>query len=259
MVSLAELAPALKAWRDDAVAALGFLTRLPLPAALAPARHDLVRAVRAFPLVGAFIGLVGGAAFALALALGVPATPAALLAVLTTVLATGGLHEDGLADTADGFGGGFTRERKLAIMRDPRSGAYGLLALIFSVGLRTAALAALGRPGAATAALVAAHAGSRAALPALMRLLDPARADGLAAAAGRPETGATLWALGLGAAIVLVALGPGGGLWALLAAAAAALLTGALARRQIGGYTGDVLGAAQQVGEIVMLLCAAAS
>jgi adenosylcobinamide-GDP ribazoletransferase len=252
-----DLKAAVAGWRDDLVAAAVFLTRLRLPVE-AP-RHDLVRAARAFPLVGIGIGLAGGLAYWLAQALGVPPTPAAFLAVLATVLLTGGLHEDGLADTADGFGGGLTRERKLAIMRDSRSGAYGLLALIFSVGLRTAALAALALPGAATAALVAAHAGSRAALPALMRALDPARADGLGAAAGRPEEGATLWALGIGVVVVLLALGLGAGFWALLFAAGAVALTGALARRQIGGYTGDVLGAAQQAGEIVMLLCAASS
>jgi adenosylcobinamide-GDP ribazoletransferase len=252
-----DLRTAAAEWRDDLATAAVFLTRLPLP--VASPRHDLAGAARAFPLVGIGIGLAGGFAYWLAQALGVPPTPAALLAVLTTVLLTGGLHEDGLADTADGFGGGLDRERKLAIMRDSRSGAYGLLALIFSVGLRTAALAALVLPGAATAALIAAHAGSRAALPALMRTLDPARADGLGAAAGRPETGATLWALGIGALVALAALGIGAGFWALLVAAGAVALTGALAQRQIGGYTCDVLGAAQQVGEIVMLLCAAAS
>src|SRR5882724_1995802 len=135
------------AWRDDIVAAAGFLTRLPVGHFVSPETGLLARSMRAFPLVGVGIGLIGWGAFRLAEALGLPDAVAALMAPLATVLTTGALHEDGLADTADGFGGGEGRERKLAIMRDSRSGAYGVIALIFSIALRGAALTALAASG----------------------------------------------------------------------------------------------------------------
>jgi adenosylcobinamide-GDP ribazoletransferase len=244
-------------WRDDLGTALRFLTRLPLRIGIPSS--DLSRAVRVFPVVGILVGLLGALAGRIADGMGLPALASALVAVGATVLLTGALHEDGLADTADGFGGGASRERKLEIMRDSRSGAYGVLALVFSVGLRAAAVAALIPPDRVLGALAAAHAVSRGLLPAVMRFLDPARSDGLGARAGRPEAWAVLWSLGIAAATSLVCLGAVGGLAALFWAAAAVAGLGTLARRQIGGYTGDVLGAAQQVGEIVMLLSAAAS
>jgi adenosylcobinamide-GDP ribazoletransferase len=249
---------ALVRWRGDFVAAALFLTRLPLARFGAPKPAPLAAAMRAFALVGVLVGLSGWAALALAAALGLPATIGALLAVAATVAATGALHEDGLADTADGFGGGAERTRKLAIMRDSRSGAYGVLALVFSVALRATALAAL-TPSRAGLALVAAHTVSRAAMPILMRGLEPARDDGLAASAGRPDDAAIGWSLAIAVVVALLCLGAVPGLCGLLAAAATVAALAALARRQIGGYTGDVLGAAQQVGEIAMLLTAAAA
>jgi adenosylcobinamide-GDP ribazoletransferase len=171
---------------------------------------------------------------------------------------TGAFHEDGLADTADGFGGGRDREAKLAIMRDSRHGSFGILALVFSIGLRAAALATIGDAIHLGLALVAAHAASRGALPAMMHVLAPARPDGLGFTAGRPSRAVALVAALIGGAIALAALGPGRGTLALLLAIAAIALMAVLARRQIGGYTGDVLGAFQQIGEIVMLLVAAA-
>jgi len=243
---------ALADWRADFRAAVQFLTRLP-----APGGSGLPRGLRAFPLAGLAVGLVGALALGLAHAVGLPAAPAAVLAVAATILFTGALHEDGLADMADGFGAGGGRARKLAIMRDSRTGTYGALALILSVAARVAALAALPAPVAA-AALIAAHAASRAALPAALWRETPARDDGLAVAAGRPRREAVLWSVGLGAAIALVALGPATGVVALAAAAAAAYAVLRLARRQIGGITGDVLGGVQQAAEIAVLLVVAA-
>ncbi len=248
---------AAAAWWDDFIAAAGFLTRLPVAGFATAETGLLARSMRAFPVVGIVVGLAGWAAFAIAAALGLPATIGALLAVAVTVLTTGALHEDGLADTADGFGGGEDRAGKLAIMRDSRSGAYGVLALVFSVALRAAALAVLTTPRAG-AALVAAHAVSRAGLPIVMRWLEPARSDGLGASAGQPDDAAVGWCLGIGIVTALVCLGLSSGLVGLLVAAAGIAALAALARRQIGGYTGDVLGAAQQIGEIAMLLTAAA-
>lgn len=248
---------------DDFATATALLTRLPAGTGAVPrgtAEPGAVAAAGwAFPLVGAGIGGVGALAYLFAIVLGLGAGPAALLAVLAGIALTGALHEDGLADTADGFGGGRTPDQKLAIMRDSRHGTFGILALVFSVGLRAAALAALTDPLHAGLALIAAHAASRGALPAAMRLLAPARPDGLGAAAGRPSLAVAVAAPVTGAVLALAVLGPRPGVLALLLAGGAVALAAMLARRQIGGYTGDVLGAFQQTGEIVMLLAAAAA
>ncbi|MDX1576168.1 MAG: adenosylcobinamide-GDP ribazoletransferase [Kiloniellales bacterium] len=239
--------------------AVGFLTRLRGPWAPASESGALGPALRLAPLVGLVVGVAGALVAWLCLGgLGLPPWPAALLTVGATVWITGALHEDGLADVADGFGGAFERGRKLAIMRDSRIGAYGVLALILSIGLRGAALAALAGPEAAAAVLIAAHSLSRGLLAPVMLVLAPARDDGLAAAAGRPGPTDALTTVLLG--LILAALAVGGGL-ALslgLAALAAAVATAVIAARQIGGYTGDVLGAVQQTAEIAVLLTAAA-
>lgn len=237
----------------EITAAVIFLTRLPV-AFPGTMEGDLnARATAWFPLVGAGVGLCGGAVFALATAAGLPPMLAALLALAATVGLTGGLHEDGLADVADGFGGGRDRAHALEIMRDSRVGSYGVLALVFSIALRAAALAALAEPAAVLAALVASGALSRGLLPVVMRGLEPARRDGLAAGHGRPAPVRVALALGLGAAVALAALGtqaPAAIAGALLATA----LVGRLARRHLGGYTGDVLGTVQQAVEVTVLI-----
>jgi adenosylcobinamide-GDP ribazoletransferase len=243
-------------WQDEARLAVAFLTRLPFRRGAPPEPGALARAAWAFPIAGILVGVIGGIAFEVGDRLGLPINAMALLAVATTVLVTGGLHEDGLADAMDGLGGGADRETTLAIMRDSRTGAFGALALVFSVGLRVAALAALPDTRVAVGALAAAHAASRGLLPTLMLWLDPARSDGLAAEAGRPTPpGATAAAL-IGLVVALVALGIGRGILAMLFAGVAMVSLALLAGRRIGGYTGDTLGASQQVGEIVMLLAA---
>ena len=241
---------------DELRLAAGFLTCLPVAAPAASPTGALAEASWAFPVIGTAIGLLGALVYALAAALGLPPLASALLTLAATAAATGALHEDGLADSADGLLGGGNRVQRLAIMRDSRSGPYGVLALIFSVSLRAAALAALGDPVRVAAALVAAHAAARGGLPLVLRALDPARDDGLGALAGRPEAGIAWISAAIGAAVALVALRLGAGLAALIVAGAAMALTASLARRRIGGYTGDVLGAVEQVGETVMLLAA---
>ena len=246
------------ALRQDFFTSLGFLTRLPLPRGGSLATENLRRAQRLFPLAGLVVGLIGALVFWLASHLGLGPWPAGALAVAATALATGALHEDGLSDTADGFGGGGDAARKLEIMRDSRLGSYGGLALVLSVLLRVAALAALADPESVGAALVSAHVASRGILPAVMAASPAARPDGLAAsigAASRPD----LWlCLGLTGVLVVLAVGPRGGFFVL----ALAILTGAgiarLAKGQIGGITGDVLGAVQQVAEATALLTVAA-
>ncbi len=238
---------------QDAALAVVFLTRLPLPLDGPPADGAPARAMGWFPLVGALVGLAGGAVLTLADLAHLPPLSAALLALVATAWLTGGLHEDGAADVADGFGGGRDKARKLEIMRDSRVGSYGVLALVFSVAVRASALAALTQPAAAVAALVAAGALSRAGLAGLARLLPPARTDGLAAAQGRPGLPTVALALMLGAVVAVPALGAAA-LAAAMAAAGAVWLIAALARRQIGGHTGDVFGAAQQAAEAAVLL-----
>ena len=244
-------------WRDEFRLALGFLTRLPLgpaPAIDVP----LAEACWAFPLVGLVVALLSGIGYALAAWLNIPPFPAALIALGVGVLVAGAMHEDGLADTADGFVGGLDRDEKLAIMRDSRIGTYGTLALILSVGLRAASLAAIAASGAVVAALIAAHAVARGFLPLVLRGLEPARSDGLGAAFGRPEAAIAWSAAGLAALLALFALDFVPGIVALLAAAAAMAGGASVAQRQIGGYNGDVLGAVEQAGETVVLLVAAA-
>jgi adenosylcobinamide-GDP ribazoletransferase len=237
--------------------ATGFLTRVPIAPSTCGAGR-LADAGWAFPLVGAGIGAVAASAFVLAQLLGLGDWPAAMLAVLAGLALTGALHEDGLADTADGFIGGRDRDTILAIMRDSRHGTFGVLAIVLSVLLRVAALAGIAEPLHAALALIAAHAASRAALPLAMRALAPARTEGLGFAAGRPPTALAVAALAIALIITLTALGPRRGAITVGAAGAALFALALLAYRRIGGYTGDVLGAFQQVGEIVVLLCAAA-
>ena len=241
----------------DCKVALAFLTRVPVRAERPWPEADLAASAPMFPAVGALIGLAGAIAYALAVWLGLPPWPAAVVALATTIWLTGALHEDGLADVADGFGGA-TRETKLAIMRDSRIGSYGALALVLAVLARAGAIAGLAEPWAVAAALVAAGAVSRAALPAVMAVLPQARADGLAASAGRPHPLRAAAALLIAALIALVML-DGTAPAALAAGALGALAVALLARRQIGGHTGDVLGAVQQLTEIGVLLGALAT
>jgi adenosylcobinamide-GDP ribazoletransferase len=244
-------------------ASIHFLTRLPLP------RHDaagtagaaganLAQAVWAFPLAGFVVGLIGAIVYLVVDRLLLFSWPAAALAVAATLFVTGALHEDGLADTADGFGGGTTRETKLEIMRDSRIGTFAVLALIFSIGLRSVAIAEIGLRWHVFAALIAAHALARGVLPAALQRLDPAREDGLGVGAGRPEQNQVLIALAIALAIAVIATGLRTGLSAAIAAAIVAIAIGWLALRQIGGQTGDVLGAIEQGAETAALLAAAA-
>jgi adenosylcobinamide-GDP ribazoletransferase len=242
-----------RSWLGDAHLAAVFLTRLPLPDA---GMGDLARAMRAFPLVGAALGLGGGALAWLATA-ALPAQPAALLTILALVLTTGALHEDGLADLADGLGARGDRARRLEVMRDSRSGAFGVLALIFSVGLRVSALAAIPAGWSQCAALVAAAALSRALIPAAMQVMGPARSDGLGAGAGCPDATIAATAGGLGLVACLIGLGLSSTLTTLVAALAAGGAVVWIARRALGGYTGDVLGAVQQAAEMAVLLAVA--
>jgi adenosylcobinamide-GDP ribazoletransferase len=241
---------------------LGFLTRIPLPTTLPFNLPTLNRAMRQFPVIGAFIGCITGLAVCLGLALDFSSLAAATLAVAITVMITGGLHEDGLADTADGFGGGSSADQKLAIMRDSRIGTYGVLALILAVLLKIQAIAAITAlpPWLLIALLAVVGALSRAMMVWLMRTSLPARSDGLAAMAGRPSQAAAVYALALGVAPAMVVLWLAFGLLAGIIVLAVGFAASAgvrnLANRQIGGFTGDVCGAVQVFSETFMLIAA---
>jgi adenosylcobinamide-GDP ribazoletransferase len=240
----------------DLKASIAFLTRLPISRATAASGADVSRAAWAFPLAGVLVGLIAAVIYAIAHKLGLPAWIAAVLAVVAALATTGCLHEDGLADTADGFGGGETRERKLEIMRDSRIGTYGVCALTLSILLRVVALASLANPFAALWALIAAHGAARATLPVFMALVPPARSDGLAYAAGRPSGERVITASVLGIVILAIGLGPAHGIAALIILLVVIALMAWLSVAQIDGQTGDVLGAVEQVSEIVILLVA---
>ncbi|MGH6735382.1 MAG: adenosylcobinamide-GDP ribazoletransferase [Methyloceanibacter sp.] len=237
---------------------LAFCTRLPLGRAAAPEGASLARASWTFPLIGALVGAIGAAVCWLADTVGLDPFVSATLAVAATLLVTGCLHEDGLADTADGFGGGATKDRKLEIMRDSRSGAYGVAALVLSVLLRVAAIASLADPVLVAAALIAAHAAARATMPLFMLLVPAARRDGLSAGAGRPPLGSAIAAGVLGLLALLLCLGVAAALMAAMLVAAAVALMAWISLRQIGGQTGDVLGAVEQISEMLILLTASA-
>ncbi len=235
---------------------IAFLTRLPLARDAPVTGAALAPAVWAFPIGGVVVGIIGAVVYALAHRVGLPPWPAAALAIAATLAATGCLHEDGLADMADGFGGGATRERKLEIMRDSRIGSYALCALVMSLLIRVSALASLADPALVAAALIAAHAAARATMPVLMFFVPPARSDGLSFQAGRPSSEGVAAAVGLGVLLLAGSLGPR---LAIEAAILLVIVTALFARqslKQIGGQTGDVVGALEQVSEVAVLLVA---
>ncbi|KKX34500.1 adenosylcobinamide-GDP ribazoletransferase [Rhizobium sp. LC145] len=246
---------------DDLARSVGFLSRLPVPDRFFQG-HDgsMARAVRAFPAAGLLLGL--GPALVLYLLLRSDADPllAALIALGLMTLLTGALHEDGLADAADGLGGGRDAEHALTIMKDSRTGSYGVVALILSFGLRAAALASLGRSEEACAgalALLAAAALSRAVMVGHWSALPSARAAGVAASAGMPDVSIRNVALAIGAALAIVVLLPAFGFSEILTALVVAGLAGfgftRFVARKLGGHTGDTIGATQQIAEIATL------
>jgi adenosylcobinamide-GDP ribazoletransferase len=243
---------------SDVRVAISFLTRVPVSHPEGATPDNFVRAHRVFPLVGGAIGAAIGLTFAALISIGLPGLAAAAVSLGVGALATGALHEDGLADMADGFGGGRDRAAKLEIMRDSRLGTYGALILLVAFVTKASALAALSGP-AAVASLAACHALSRSMLPLMVIALPAARTDGLSATAGVPTHMVALIAVLSGVAVALLALPWTFALSAALVAAICALGVGSLAWRQIGGQTGDVLGAAEQVSETAILLLLAAA
>jgi adenosylcobinamide-GDP ribazoletransferase len=231
-------------------------TRLPVGPSTPLSEGDVARASWTFPIAGLVIGIAASLVYWLAIRANVAPQPAAALTLAATMLLTGAMHEDGLADTADAFGGA-TRENKLDIMRDSRIGSFGALALIISALLRWSTIADIAEPRYVALALISANVAARACLPAFMHLVPTARTDGLSSGAGRPPSSSVIAALLLGALCLLFGFGMTGSVIALLLLASTGFLLARIAVRQFGGQTGDVLGAMQQIGEAAILLTAA--
>lgn len=239
--------------------AVQFLTRLPTPRDLAYSDEASTRAARYYPLVGALVGLIG-AVVLLATALVLPQSLAVLLSTGATILATGALHEDGLADCADGLGGGHTRERFLEIMRDSRIGTYGAVAMGLCIATKVVALAAMPVP-LACILLITGHGISRMAPVFVIARYSYARAEGakFTAPSVSARSHRIAWMTTLTLCLFLIAVI--GALTAGVAFAVAALAAGAMTylyHRRLTGYTGDCLGATQQMAELGLYLGALA-
>jgi adenosylcobinamide-GDP ribazoletransferase len=242
----------------ELVHALRFLTRLPVPFARTIDPPPLHQSMRMFSLAGALIGVVLAGALIAARYLQLPPLLSGLLVSAFGMMITGALHEDGIADVADGFGGGYTPEQRLLIMKDSRIGSYGGLALIVTVLARASCYGVimLMPTPAIVAVMAAVQAFSRAMVVDLMWAERPARSDGLSVMAGRPSSQVAVFAIVVALALmglctllvppekVIVALGLG---------LAATAVVRRLAVKLIGGQTGDVCGAVQVTSEIAML------
>ena len=222
------------------------LTRLPA-GRLGLFVPDLAAAKWAFPLAGLVVGGISAGIYIGLQVLGLPAGLAAVLALAAGMFVTGGLHEDGLADCADGFGGGQTQEQKLEIMKDSRVGSYGVLALILVIAARIMALAALPATQQSLMMVISLAMVSRLMMVMYLHWLPSARADGLGHQAGKTAP----WSVIVAAALCVPAVLSGGNVifFSLAALGGTALMIGWVANRQIGGQTGDVCGAGQLLSE----------
>jgi adenosylcobinamide-GDP ribazoletransferase len=245
-------------WFAELRLALVFLTILPIRLKPQDADYGVSHAVRAFPVAGIVVGTAGALAYTAGDLAGLAPTICALLAVATTAVMSGALHEDGLSDMADGLGGGRTRAQRLAIMRDSRIGAFGALALILAVALRVSAISHAGTLLDVICVILGAAIASRAAIALVMFALPLARSDGLVRAAGAPDRHRVADAVALGLVLATLALAPVAEpltiLFVFAGTGIAMAIPAVLARTRLGGQTGDVLGAVQQSAEIGFLL-----
>lgn len=237
--------------------ALGFFTRLPVPAWVPWSSERMHHAARYFALVGWVVGGAGALGY-LALAWLLPPAVAVVLSMALTIRLTGAFHEDGFADSCDGLGGGWDKAQILAIMKDSRIGSYGTIGMVLMLLAKAAALYELGAEDEldVAIALFVAHPLSRLASTSLIHLLPYVREDETSKAKplARRLTGPELAIAALCGLLPLALLSP---VEALGAALAALLVTAWAARmflRRLGGYTGDLLGAAQQASELACYL-----
>lgn len=243
---------------EDLRLAVMLLTRIPVPSPPGADRDALARAIWCYPIVGALVGMVGAGVLWSASTAGLALGPATWLALAATILVTGCFHEDGLADFWDGIGGGRTVARKLEIMRDSRIGSYGAAALVLSLALRAGLLASMAGPLPAMAALVAAMALGRGVVAVVTLLIEPARTEGLAVTATEPPVAIAVLSIAVALVVAALALPAGAAMAGLGAVIVSGVAMAEFMRRQIGGYTGDGLGASEQVAEIAALIVIAA-
>ena len=234
----------------DLPAALGLLTRLPVVVNGDRAITRGAASAWAYPLVGMVVGIILAALVAVMVWIGLPAGIVAGLVLAASVVITGAMHEDGLADTADGLWGGWDRDRRLAIMKDSHIGVYGVCAIALSLLLRWLALVVVISVGAHWVAFTAVVSLCRASIVGLMAVLPHARAEGLSKSVGKPSVTSSWGASGLACCVALLVGYP----LLILVAGLAAVICGLVARAKIGGQTGDILGATQQVTEVTMLI-----
>jgi adenosylcobinamide-GDP ribazoletransferase len=235
--------------------AVGFLTRFPVTAPV-DELADLAGAVPWMPFVGAVLGLAVGGVYA-GLLTALPEAPSAAIAVTSGLLMSGALHEDGLGDVADAFGGGMDPDEVVRIMKDSRQGTFGVLALVSVFVVRVTLVASLSATT-ALLALVSAGALSRATSVGLMGIARPSTEPGMHLGLVKAlRHRHTVIAVTSGVAIGVVILGG----WVVPAAAlcvAVACVMARLAHRKMGGVSGDVYGATQQVAEIAVLVVSVA-
>lgn len=242
---------------SDIPFAIGILSRLPIKVNQEAALKRGAAAAWAYPIVGAIVGFLGALTGWSALLLGLPNIVVAAVVLVTLIMTSGAMHEDGLADTFDGFWGGYTVERRLEIMKDSSIGTYGVLALVLSVLLRFSLILYLINVGALWT-LVAVGALSRASIAVLMAKMKPARQVGLSHSVGRPRIETALLGVLIAVFIGFVIIG-GTILHGVFLAGLAVGALAYVAQNKIGGQTGDVLGASQQLSEIAFLAAIVAS
>lgn len=243
--------------RDRFLTAVMFLTRIPVPGSLPYSEELLNRSARYFPLVGALVGLTGAIVYTLALHLFPPGVALAL-SLVATIWLTGAFHEDGLADTCDGFGGGRDRERVLAIMKDSRLGTYGLLGLGLALVLKFLSLEGLDSSGLVAPALIVGHAWSRMLSTSYLLDMEYARSADDTTAKSKPLATRMLRRDHRIALLTVAPLALLISLWQVVALLIVLVVWrawfGYVMKKRLGGYTGDLLGAAQQISEVLIYL-----
>lgn len=247
--------PTIQSAKEDFFAALMLLTRIPVNwQKVSPSGPpDLNRCLWIYPIIGLVVSIIGAAVYFITVWMNIPQSLSVIIALAAMIFATGAFHEDGLADVADGFGGGNSAEKKLEIMRDSRIGTYGGLALVIAVALKVTSLSVLSSEQ-IIAAFISAGMISRLMIIYTLLVLNPARKDSLSSDAGKPSTNAIIVATLSALLISGLLIDPTVVIYIFITAFATTLAFCVLAHRQISGFSGDVLGAVQQLSEITIYI-----
>ncbi|WP_052245408.1 adenosylcobinamide-GDP ribazoletransferase [Halocynthiibacter namhaensis] len=235
--------------RDQFKLGIMLLTRLPMRS-ITGVVPTLPASTWAWPIIGAFIGLMTGGTYLVATCIGLPPILSAFVALAVSLMLTGAMHEDGLADLADGLGGGSSVEKKLEIMRDSRLGSYGAAAMILTIGLRISAMAAFADPWITLMACIGLSAASRSFMVPVLWLVPPARTNGQGAHASEVTARQTIYCLLIAFIIFACATNILTALTVTVTMGISTFLLSRVVIKQISGQTGDVLGATQQLAEM---------